>query len=50
MSATLPIVLVAQSRLPRYVPGVYWLAILFTIALGTAAGDLLSVARVLRAT
>jgi len=49
VSATLAIVLVAQFRLPRYVPGVYRLAILFNIVLGTAAGDLLSVARVLRA-
>src|SRR5207237_115455 len=32
--------LVFQFRSRRYIPGVYWLAVLFTFALGTAAGDL----------
>jgi uncharacterized membrane-anchored protein len=32
--------LAVQFKLDRYVPPVYWLAILFTFALGTAAGDL----------
>ena len=42
MSIFLAVALVAQFRLHKYVPGVYWLAILFTFALGTAAGDLVA--------
>jgi uncharacterized membrane-anchored protein len=34
------LLLAVQFKLDRYVPPVYWLAILFTFALGTAAGDL----------
>lgn len=40
MSALLAAVLAWQFRTRRCVPGVCWLAILFTLALGTAAGDL----------
>ena len=40
MGAVLVMVLFLQFRARRYVPGIYWLAILFTFALGTAAGDL----------
>jgi uncharacterized membrane-anchored protein len=36
----LAVLLGVQFRSQRYVPPVYWLAILFTFALGTAAGDL----------
>src|SRR3982750_2939353 len=38
-SVALVAALVVQFRLRRYVPGVYWLAVLVTFALGTAAGD-----------
>lgn len=40
MGAPLAAVLVAQFRTRRCVEGMYWRAILFTFALGTAAGDL----------
>ena len=42
MSALLIAVLVFQFRSQKYVPAIYWLAILFTFALGTSAGDLVA--------
>src|ERR1041385_999959 len=38
--ALLVVLLAVQFRARRYVPPIYWVAILFTFALGTAAGDL----------
>jgi uncharacterized membrane-anchored protein len=40
MATLLALVPVVQFRTRRYVPVVYWLAILFTFALGTSAGGL----------
>jgi uncharacterized membrane-anchored protein len=42
MSAALAIGLVAQFRLPRYVPGVYWLAVVLISIVGTLITDNLS--------
>lgn len=42
VSALLIGALVMQFRARRYVPWIYWLVILFTFALGTAGGDLVS--------
>ncbi len=42
MSAALAVVLVAQFRLPRYVPGVYWLAVVLISIVGTLITDNLS--------
>jgi uncharacterized membrane-anchored protein len=39
MSAALAVVLVAQFRLPRYVPGIYWLAVVLISIVGTLITD-----------
>jgi uncharacterized membrane-anchored protein len=42
MAALLTAALIAQFKLEQHTPAVYWLAVLFTFALGTAAGDLVA--------
>jgi uncharacterized membrane-anchored protein len=39
MSAALAVVLVFQFRAPRYVPGIYWLAVVFLSVVGTLITD-----------